>query len=390
MFELISKECIKSDYQREIEKFTLSSESPIYVKIQGKTNEIADSITWENPLKYAFEELSGYALRLTGNRSYYQTSDNMSLDLNGYILNGSGYASCEYEIAQMDAFKMYLDSKNIRLLYVNEPSKYLDDKYYEAQFGSESYLNDNMDRFLGAIGDKGIEYLDLRQSASEQELDILEMFYKTDHHWRVPTSKWAASEIVHKMNKDYGYKINEALYDDSNFQFAEFKNAWIGEQGRLLSKALVGMDDYTAVWPAYKTDYTIIRPDGTIENTDFGAFLDTSVYYNDVVPYDSPLWHYSYQVGWGTLKDCHIHNNDMEKGRILVLGDSYETCMVPFLSLGVSDIDFVCLRDAMISAKEVVEKGNYDMVIMAYAQFMLGSYDREDSDNRAMFNLVEE
>ena len=40
-----------------------------------------------------------------------------------------------------------------------------------------------------------------------------------------------------------------------------------------------------------------------------------------------------------------------------------------------------------MTAEEIVEMGDYDVVIMAYAQFMVGAHDTADNPNYNMFNL---
>ena len=69
------------------------------------------------------------------------------------------------------------------------------------------------------------------------------------------------------------------------------------------------------------------------------------------------------------------------------MGDSYENTMLPFLSLATKDIKVVVPRNLDISVHDVVESGNYDTVIMAYAQFMVGAHDDEYNANYKMFTL---
>ena len=61
--------------------------------------------------------------------------------------------------------------------------------------------------------------------------------------------------------------------------------------------------------------------------------------------------------------------------------------MAPFLSLGISDIKVVVLRGMTGSIREEIEKGDYDTVIIAYAQFMIGAHDNPSSANYRMFTL---
>ena len=64
----------------------------------------------------------------------YNRSYGMNITTTGYNVGRYEKTSTDYEVQQMTDFKNYLDSKGIRLLYVNEPAKYIDDAYYTEQF----------------------------------------------------------------------------------------------------------------------------------------------------------------------------------------------------------------------------------------------------------------
>lgn len=63
--------------------------------------------------------------------------------------------------------------------------------------------------------------------------------------------------------------------------------------------------------------------------------------------------------------------------------------MLPFLTLGIQDVTFYVLRDLPDggSVRKIVEQGDYDTVIMAYAQFMIGAHDNPTNANYKMFTL---
>lgn len=337
------------------------------------------------PYKTNMVKFNGSFLKFVGTRSYYNSVRGMNITSNGYNVGVYGKTSTDYEYEQIVMFKEYLDSKGIKLLYVNEPAKYIDDAFYTEQFGGKSYLNKNMDKFLKRIKKAGIDYLDLREASVEDGLDSLSMFYKTDHHWTVPASEWAAYRIAKKLNDDYGYNIDLSLYNTSRFNFVEYKDAWLGEQGKLVADTYIGLDDYTMMEPTYETSYTVVAPDeSVVSEGDFGIFINKGVYDNlggDV--YASSSWHYSYS----SFNNNVVHNNLQEYGNILVLGDSYEASMAPFLSLGIRDMKVVIPRDLQTSVHSIVESGQYDTVIMTYAQFMLGSHTNESNANYKMFTL---
>ena len=124
-----------------------------------------------------------------------------------------------------------LEANGVNLLYVNEPTKYLDDNLFSNEFGVETYSNRNMDLFLSRIRDAGINTIDLRDNIVEENIDIEDLFYRTDHHWTTPAGLWATQMIVQGLNDTCGYDIDTSIFDKDNYNFTEWKDCWLGEQG---------------------------------------------------------------------------------------------------------------------------------------------------------------
>ena len=153
-----------------------------------------------------------------------------------------------------------------------------------------------------------------------------------------------------------------------------------------MAKSYIGLEDYTMMEPKYETSYKVLNSAGEVVNKgDFGIFINKDIYTADVDPYESPSWHYSYN----DYAFSRIHNNNVKKGKVLVLGDSYESSMAPFLSLGLKDVEVIVPRSIPegVSVRDYVESGEYDTVIIAYAQFMIGAHDVEGNANYKMFTL---
>lgn len=375
----------RSEWEKNIDSNPQFNVPSLSITVDNIIANCDKEIVDECSLDTMMAETCGVALKVIGNRGYYSDQDEfLYFTESGYCVYRADYNTVEYELDQMKKFKQFLDNKGVKLLYVNEPSKYVDDIYFLNQFGKQSFLNDNMNRFLAGLDDAEIKYLDLRESALNDGIDVMEMFYRTDHHWNVPAAKWAAEKIVNEMNKDCSFNFDSSIYDNSKYIVTNFEKSWLGEQGRKMSKAYTGMEDYTVIKPNFETKYTINNSDGTSYSASFDDFVMTNVYLSTASPYTSTSWHYSYEIPYG----AKICNDNVTEGKILVLGDSYEACLLPFLSLGVQSINYACLRDTDMTAEEIVEMGDYDVVIMAYAQFMVGAHDTADNPNYNMFNLA--
>ena len=190
------------------------------------------------PFKREMIEINGSLAKSLNMRELYRKSGGIVLK-NGYIAGIYPYTSTDYEIQQITELKSYLDERGIQLLYVNEPTKYIDDQVILEDLGRATYINDNTDRFLERLDDNGIPYIDLRDSIIEENLDSFDLFYRTDHHWTTYAGKMAAEVIAKELNRNYGYRIDLTLYDEDRFNYKEYKNAWLGEQRKLLISSLV-------------------------------------------------------------------------------------------------------------------------------------------------------
>lgn len=312
---------------------------------------------------------------LYGNMGMYITDDN-------YIVSGYPYTTTDYEYKQIVSFSEFLEANGINLMYINEPTKYINDKTFIEEFGVDTYSNRNMDLFLKRIKNAGINTIDLRDNIVEEKIDVKDLFYRTDHHWTAPAGLWATKIIAQGLNDTCKYDIDTSIFDKENFDFVKWNNCWLGEQGRKVSEAYVGLDDYTEIKPNFSTSYTFFNQDGTTYEGTFDNFINEDVYNTDIDVYENSSWHYSY-------KRINCINNNIDAGRVLIIGDSFSHVTQPFLSLGIHQVDSLILRDydTSFNLRDYIVENGYDTVIVAYAQFMVGAHDDINSANYRMFTF---
>lgn len=330
--------------------------------------------------KQLYIELNGYMAKTMGIQGYYSELGVFITD-DGYIVSKREETSSDYEYEQIMSFKSFLDENGIKLLYVNEPEKYTDDGWFLNQFGIPTYGNRNADLFMERISKAGIDNIDLREDIVCDGMNIKDMFYRTDHHWTVPSGLWAAGKIAEGLNQFCGYAIDLSLYDQFNYTFTKYENCWLGEQGRKVGAAYVGTDDYTGVKPNFVTDFSFKTQEGLSDGT-FDDFINESVYSSDQDIYKANSWHYSYM-------QRNVINNNVDYGKVLILGDSYDQVTEPFIALGVREVDSLILRnyDDSFSLRNYILDNGYDTVIICYAQFMIGAHDNINSANYRMFTF---
>lgn len=326
-------------------------------------------------------DLNGTLLRGLNIKTYYSGNNVYVIDGN-YIVSSTPKTSTDYEIEQICDFQAFLDKHNINLLYVNTPTKYVEDSLFAEQFGRESYCNRNADNFLSRLDEAGIANIDLRKNLIADGLDVKDLFYRTDHHWTVPAGLWATKYIAEGLNQYCGYSIDTSIYDKENYDFTTWENCWLGEQGKKVSAAYVGLDDYTKVTPKFDTSYTFSTSDGKIKG-DFSYFISESTFNQDKNIYDETSWHYAYHR-------YKFENHNVKKGNVLFICDSFGHATLPFLSLGVHSGNSVILRDYNLQKfdlRKYIVDNKFDTVVVCYAPFMIGAHDNEKSANYRMFTF---
>lgn len=323
----------------------------------------------------------GEFARVLGMRSLFNRSGIFVTD-DDYLVLSTGSTTTDYEYYETIEFNEFLEDRGINLLYVNEPTKYTEDSFFAEKFGVETYSNRNMDRFLERIKEAGVDTLDLRESMVNDNLEVEELFYRTDQHWTVPAGLWATRIIANELNERYDYDIDLSIYDENKYIKQEWRNCWLGELGRAVSESYIGLDDYTGMKPDFSTDFTFKNDDGTTYKGSFDDFVDEAVYNTNNDVYYNPSWHYSYDLK-------NNINNDVANGKVLLVCDSFGHVTQPFLSLGLHEVDWIILRDCdeSFSLRDYVVENGYETVIIAYTQHMLGSHDNNKSSNYRMYTF---
>lgn len=348
-------------------------------------SDYSNNVLWRS----GFININGAVTKALNVRSMY-SSQYINVADNGYIVGWYSENDTVYETSQLIDFKKYLDRKGIRLLYVNNPIKYFDDRFTLEQFGKKSYGNTNADKLLDNLNSADITTIDMRQVMKNNNLDSFEMFYKTDHHWTVPAGFLCAKSMVSELNENYGYNIDFELYGESNMEYIEFKDAWLGEQGRRVAASYVGLDDFIEIKPLYDTSFTVYSNGAELASGDFTSIMVNENVYapyssGDHDVYNGSSWHYSYAPF--SIAGAQIINNNVSDGKILYLGDSYSYVVVPFLALGVHEVDSYIMRNVEGSIRETIENGDYDTVIICYASSMIGSHTDASNANYKLFQL---
>ena len=327
---------------------------------------------------YSYEKIMGWSLIPFG-------SDD------GIIIGDDGYLT--YAMDKVDVTSMaqhvsdlhdFLEERDIPLLYIQAPSK-VDPISPDLPAGVSDFSNDNMDRLLEALKEKGVDYLDLRNYILENYEVYEDAFYKTDHHWKTTTAFGAVSYLTDYLNEKYGYEFSNGLYEKANYHIALYEKYFLGSQGKKVTLSVVEPEDYELVEPLLETDFTIKIPERSIDTR--GTFGETLLDYRHLqnIDYYGENCYASFMnrndAYAQIINNAPICNKDK---KILMIKDSYSTPFIPYLALGVGEIDTVYEMLFTGSIQTYIEQEQPDLVIVMYSSTSLNG--NADSHS-AFFNL---
>jgi len=236
---------------------------------------------------------------------------------------------------KLNAFGTWLENNNIPFLYVQAPHKW--PKNMVEFPHKENHYAEQADEMLYSLSDNGFDVYDLRD-----DIDGLEYFFKTDHHWKPETGLSAARYIVEFLNEKYNFGLDTSVYNEENYTFEVKEDFFLGSQGKKVGKYYAGLDDYTIITPQFETDLQKTVPIMGIDvSGDFTAcFHDYSVFENQDIFAASPYVFYTSDYNLEIDKNM-LADNDK---KVLFIRDSFGCVLTPFLSLSINELHAVDTR----------------------------------------------
>lgn len=298
--------------------------------------------------RYKFVDIYGYLQRLMDKNE--EANFEVVKDKNGFMhYTFIAYQpNPVYNIAnRTQAFKEGLENKNTKFIYLMTPDKYIRG-YSELPKGIPySYANETADNFIKLLNEKNVDTIDLRENLMESGIPLDELFFKTDHHWKTETVFWEFGQLVSKLNKNYNMKLdpNEFYTNKENYNFIKYRNSYVGSMGRKAGAYYDGVDDFTLIYPKFKTSYEYYSKTGEQEATLDGRFeealLTVSPFRTEKGVYALEGDKYSTYL-FGNRGIVHVQNKDNPKGpKVLFIKDSLAVPLAAFFSTVCSDVYLV-------------------------------------------------
>lgn len=284
----------------------------------------------------------------------------------------------DYCINSLKELNKTLEEKEILFLYVQAPFKVLRN-YTILPAGYEDYTNENIDNLIDGINNE-INYIDLRDEIENSDLNKKDLFYVTDHHWKIDTAFWAFTKIVKELNSNYNLGLDkQGIYTDiNNYNSKIYKENFLGTQGERVSQYFVGLDDFNLITPKFNTNIKLTQIlEGGILHEKKGDFND-SLIYDYMIESDDKYSTQSYAayLGYGNTEKIIINNNADNDLKLLVVGDSFSRPFTAFMSLCFKETRTFDSQDGRgnINVYKYIDEYDPDIVLCMFNGSAVGNY----------------
>ncbi len=289
--------------------------------------------------KGSYINFNGFMARAMGQR---YMNDRVKLD-NGHLANVADKIDVTLPAAQMIKLFNAQKKRGKSFLFVLAPSQV---PKYESVLpkGFVDYSNKNSDDLIEILTANDVPVLDLREEARKDNLSSSDMFYKTDHHWKIESAFWAYQKIVYYLTDKHIIDPIPSMYTDiGQYKFDVFKDYFLGSSGRRTGIFYTGLDDFTIITPKYQTQLYYNAPKRNVSTE--GSFEDSLIDYKMLSENyfaSDPYSAYAY-----ANTDYGIYRNPSApcKQRLLTIHDSFARPSNTFLSLVFSEEDTLDMRD---------------------------------------------
>jgi hypothetical protein len=286
-----------------------------------------------------------------------------------YFVNYTDYADMTNRAKFLADFDRFLQSRNIPLLYIQAPEKVCRE---DTIASNRDFANRNADNLLADLKRAGISVLDLREEIHRQGLVHHDMFLKTDNHWKPETGLWASQIIAQCLNASFGFDIDMSLYNPERYDY-RLQDDNLGSIGRRATLAAANPEPIAFIFPKFATDLTLRIPSRSLdERGDFKVFYYKELWEynmskeNDI--YGKDYYHVYCYVGINPVMFVHNNQPQHAKKSILMISNSFNAVVTPFLALGVENTNVLVPGRFTGSIQSFIDQTLPDVVLVLYSQ----------------------
>jgi hypothetical protein len=290
------------------------------------------------------------------------------LEGNGHFTWFQGYPWVEPLVFQrIKALKEKLPSKT-KLIAILPPDKQLRGYTKFARGLPNNRINEIADFYLSELQKMGIDVFDTRGLISSSGIKKEDLFYKSDHHWRLETSFWAFVELAKFMHDSYKFPVDAFYLDRNNYNAVTYKKMFVGSMLKKSGIPFLEADDLSLIYPKFSTDYdfSIDMGDGTQEESVNIRGRFERVFYHPDSSKKYVYVHYG-SILWDMQPIRHIQNmSNRSAPKILIIQDSFGWPVTSFLAALCSDIWIIDPRIYEKSYSDFIREKTPDYVFIFY------------------------
>lgn len=265
---------------------------------------------------------------------------------NGYLVmpqkNTITFDDAKAKVVPYYSLQEYVENQGKDFLYFYVPNKVCKINPNLSE-GVTCKNNEEIDIYLSAMEQYGINYVDIRECIHDDGIDHYSLYYKTDHHWTPVAGLWAASVMSKKINEKCGYSMIEAnsigTYENVIYADAEF-----GSQGETVGRFVASPEDFIVPKPKFQTNFHLEVPSkGIYEN---GSFMDLFVDEDGIheVVHEGGGAAYA-KILCGNPPYISIRNNLNPSGpKVVMIRDSYASVVAPYFAFSCSELILIDTR----------------------------------------------
>ncbi|MEG0276777.1 MAG: hypothetical protein RR630_07100 [Coprobacillus sp.] len=309
-------------------------------------------------------ELNNFEVLKDNNDMLYLTSHQFSL------------RNVSQMVSRMHRLKETVESNNGQLITLIPPDKILEKRDASLDGYPYSYNNETADAYKEGL--KNISVLDYRDIFLEKGLTNSDVFFKTDHHWKIETAFQAFQELVDYLNKKDSLKLDPQYYyrDLNNYNQFLYKDSYIGSIGRKTGKLYGGVEDYTLIYPNFETSFEYDmqhygekthragRMDDTLINPHYFK-IDRKDYLNP--QYDFYSAYLDYNCSYAKI----VNKNNPDGLKVVFYKDSYSMPLITFFSTVCSEIEIIDPRYYDKDINKYFEENKFDYVFVSMSPDLL-------------------
>lgn len=227
-----------------------------------------------------------------------------------------------------------------------------------------NYFNETADLYRRGLKDNDIKVLDFRTSDKCSAISEEDKFYRTDHHWKIETAFAAFCDLAKEMNWD-----EEGFYTNpENYNWITYQQSFLGSYGRKVGLIYGGLDDFTAIYPKFPTQFSYYYEVGEKSETLQGRF-EEALFYSNYLESDNVYTNDSYMCYLESVRGFDQITNVLkpEGERILFIRDSYTAPLAAFTSQVCGQVDMIYTLGYDKSIEDYIEanKENYDYIFVS-------------------------